>query len=132
MFVRRTSWPLGPPGQADRGGEVVKKAVTAMHEINESSRRIVDIIDVVDEIAFQTNLLALNAAVEAARTRRKRNAAFAIVAAEVRNLAQRSAAAAKQIKGLIQMSAERVKSGAELVGESGRDAGDCVQRQPAH
>jgi methyl-accepting chemotaxis protein len=105
--------------QADRGGGVLQNAVNAMAEINESSRKIADIVGVVDEIAFQTNLLALNAAVEAARAG-EQGRGFAVVASEVRNLAQRSAAAAKEIKGLIQSSVERVKAGTDLVGDSGR------------
>jgi methyl-accepting chemotaxis protein len=110
---------IGARDQADRGGAIVGQAVSAMNEVSESSRKIADIIGVVDEIAFQTNLLALNAAVEAARAA-EHGRGFAVVAAEVRHLAQRSATAAKEIKGLIQLSVERVKTGAELVGESGR------------
>jgi len=110
---------VGARNQADRGGGVLQNAVNAMAEINESSRKIADIVGVVDEIAFQTNLLALNAAVEAARAG-EQGRGFAVVASEVRNLAQRSAAAAKEIKGLILSSVERVKAGSELVGASGR------------
>jgi methyl-accepting chemotaxis protein len=112
--------------QADRGGGVLQNAVSAMEEINESSRKIADIIGVVDEIAFQTNLLALNAAVEAARAG-EQGRGFAVVASEVRNLAQRSAASAKEIKGLIHSSVERVKAGSELVGESGRTMQEITQ-----
>ncbi|MET0535892.1 MAG: methyl-accepting chemotaxis protein [Steroidobacter sp.] len=110
---------IGTRGQAERGGAVVQQAVTAMEQIDDSSRRIADIIGVVDEIAFQTNLLALNAAVEAARAG-EQGRGFAVVAAEVRSLAQRSAASAKEVKGLIQLSVDRVKTGTALVGESGR------------
>jgi methyl-accepting chemotaxis protein len=105
-------------GQAERGGQVVKKAVSAMAEINDSAGRIADIIGVVDEIAFQTNLLALNAAVEAARAG-EQGRGFAVVAAEVRSLAGRSAAAAKEIKGLIEDSVFKVEIGSALVRQSG-------------
>jgi len=105
-------------GQADQGGQVVKRAVSAMEEITSASKRIEDIISVIDEIAFQTNLLALNAAVEAARAG-EQGRGFAVVASEVRNLAQRSASAAKEIKGLIGDSVEKVSAGAALVSESG-------------
>jgi methyl-accepting chemotaxis protein len=104
--------------QAEKGGAVVARAVKAMTEINESSAKIADIISVIDEIAFQTNLLALNAAVEAARAG-EQGRGFAVVASEVRNLAGRSATAAKQIKGLIQDSVKKVQEGSSLVAQSG-------------
>ncbi|MBL4798548.1 MAG: PAS domain-containing protein [Oleispira sp.] len=105
--------------QAAQGGEVVSRAVTAMEEINQASNKIADIIGVIDEIAFQTNLLALNAAVEAARAG-EQGRGFAVVAGEVRNLAQRSAGAAKEIKDLIRDSVEKVNAGTNLVNESGK------------
>ena len=95
---------------AAKGGTVTRRAVEAMGGINKSSKKIADIITVIDEIAFQTNLLALNAAVEAARAG-EHGRGFAVVAAEVRNLAQRSATAAKEIKGLINESIQRVTDG---------------------
>jgi len=104
---------------AEKGGAVVQRAVTAMEEINASSRKISDIIGVIDEIAFQTNLLALNAAVEAARAG-EQGRGFAVVASEVRNLAQRSASAAKEIKELIVDSVDKVRAGSALVDESGQ------------
>jgi len=106
-------------GQAERGGAVVQSAVVAMGGINASSKKIADIIGVIDEIAFQTNLLALNAAVEAARAG-EQGRGFAVVASEVRNLASRSAGAAKEIKALIQDSVNKVTDGAKLVDESGK------------
>ncbi|HEU5443903.1 MAG TPA: methyl-accepting chemotaxis protein, partial [Steroidobacteraceae bacterium] len=106
-------------GQAESGGSVVGKAVRAMAEINEASRKIADIIGVIDEIAFQTNLLALNAAVEAARAG-EQGRGFAVVASEVRGLAGRSATAAKEIKALIQDSVRKVEDGSTLVTESGQ------------
>ncbi len=103
---------------AAKGGDAVEQMVRTMGAINESSRKIVDIISVIDGIAFQTNILALNAAVEAARAG-EQGRGFAVVASEVRNLAQRSAAAAKEIKELIGASVERVEAGSRLVGEAG-------------
>jgi methyl-accepting chemotaxis protein len=103
---------------ASKGGNVVSQVVQTMGEINDSSRKIVDIIGVIDGIAFQTNILALNAAVEAARAG-EQGRGFAVVASEVRNLAQRSASAAKEIKDLINHSVDRVEQGNRLVGEAG-------------
>jgi methyl-accepting chemotaxis protein len=105
--------------QATQGGVVVNSAVAAMGGINEASKKIAEIIGVIDEIAFQTNLLALNAAVEAARAG-EQGRGFAVVASEVRSLAGRSATAAKQIKALIQDSGAKVEEGSRLVDESGR------------
>ncbi len=110
---------------AVRGGDVVQQVVGTMSAINESSRKIVDIISVIDGIAFQTNILALNAAVEAARAG-EQGRGFAVVAGEVRNLAQRSAAAAKEIKMLIGDSVEKVEDGANLVSEAGRTMDEIV------
>ncbi len=112
--------------RARKGGEVVSRAVTAMDEINSSSKKIADIIGVIDEIAFQTNLLALNAAVEAARAG-EQGKGFAVVAGEVRNLAQRSAGAAKEIKDLIRDSVEKVGNGTDLVNESGTTLTEIVE-----
>ena len=109
---------LAARDQAEKGGAVVSQAVTAMQGINDASRKIADIIGVIDEIAFQTNLLALNAAVEAARAG-EQGRGFAVVATEVRNLAGRSATAAKEIKGLIKDSVIRVEQGSVLVTQSG-------------
>ncbi len=110
---------------AEKGGAVTDKAVGAMDEINKSSKKIADIINVIDEIAFQTNLLALNAAVEAARAG-EQGRGFAVVASEVRNLAQRSATAAKEIKALINESVEKVGDGSELVNRSGQTLTEIV------
>jgi methyl-accepting chemotaxis protein len=111
--------------QAEKGGAVVSSAVTAMGGINDASKKIADIIGVIDEIAFQTNLLALNAAVEAARAG-EQGRGFAVVATEVRNLAGRSATAAKEIKALIQDSVAKVDEGSKLVDESGRTLDEIV------
>ena len=111
---------------ARKGGAVVAEVVGTMHAINESSRKIVDIIAVIDGIAFQTNILALNAAVEAARAG-EQGRGFAVVATEVRSLAQRSAAAAKEIKTLIGDSVEKVEAGAKLVDQAGTTMDEIVE-----
>jgi methyl-accepting chemotaxis protein len=116
---------LGASDVAQRGGEVVKQVVSTMNGITESSKKIADIISVIDGIAFQTNILALNAAVEAARAG-EQGRGFAVVATEVRNLAQRSAAAAKEIKSLISDSVEKVAVGAKLVDQAGETMDDIV------
>jgi methyl-accepting chemotaxis protein len=113
--------------QAEGGGRVVGSAVAAMSEISAASKKIADIIGVIDEIAFQTNLLALNAAVEAARAG-EQGRGFAVVASEVRNLASRSAGAAKEIKALIQDSVGKVNEGTRLVDESGKVLDEIVTR----
>lgn len=110
---------------AEKGGQVTTDAVRAMDEINRSSKKIADIINVIDEIAFQTNLLALNAAVEAARAG-EQGRGFAVVATEVRNLAQRSASAAKEIKDLINESVQKVSDGSDLVNQSGKTLDEIV------
>jgi len=110
---------------AQKGGEVVGQVVATMDDITESSRKIADIISVIDGIAFQTNILALNAAVEAARAG-EQGRGFAVVASEVRNLAQRSAGAAKEIKDLINASVEKVSTGSRLVGDARASMDDIV------
>ena len=110
---------------ADKGGEVVGQVVNTMSAIHQSSSKIADIIGVIDGIAFQTNILALNAAVEAARAG-EQGRGFAVVATEVRNLAQRSAAAAKEIKALISDSVEKVETGNKLVDQAGRTMEEVV------
>lgn len=116
---------LAARDQAERGGLIVNQAIAAMSDINQSSERIADIIGVIDAIAFQTNLLALNAAVEAARAG-EQGRGFAVVASEVRNLAGRSATAAKEIKGLIQDSVRKVADGSARVTQSGRTLEEIV------
>jgi methyl-accepting chemotaxis protein len=112
---------------AERGGSDVQRVVTTMDEIQQNSKRIAEIIAVIDEIAFQTNLLALNAAVEAARAGEK-GRGFAVVAGEVGALAQRSAQAAREIKGLIQTSVQSVEGGAQQVASAGRTMAEIVAR----
>jgi len=110
---------------AAKGGDVVNRVVSTMTEINDSARNIRDIVGVIESIAFQTNILALNAAVEAARAG-EQGRGFAVVATEVRNLAQRSATAAKEIKTLIGTSVSRVANGSTLAEEAGRTMSEVV------
>jgi methyl-accepting chemotaxis protein len=112
---------------AERGGMVVRRVVATMDEITASSKKVVDIIGVIDGIAFQTNILALNAAVEAARAG-EQGRGFAVVASEVRSLAQRSGAAAREIKALIGDSVAKVENGTRLVGEAGNTIEDIVDQ----
>ncbi|MBP1314181.1 methyl-accepting chemotaxis protein [Herbaspirillum sp. 1130] len=111
---------------AVKGGDVVGRVIGTMNEISDSSNKVSEIITVIEGIAFQTNILALNAAVEAARAG-EQGRGFAVVASEVRSLAQRSAAAAKDVKDLITLSAERVGRGTQLVGEAGETISEVVQ-----
>jgi methyl-accepting chemotaxis protein len=113
---------------AGKGGQVVDQVVSTMDEISASSRQIGDIIGTIDGIAFQTNILALNAAVEAARAG-EQGRGFAVVASEVRSLAQRSAAAAREIKTLIGASVDRVETGSRLVADAGRTMQDIVAQR---
>ena len=122
-----TQMATGAMDVATRGGEVVGQVVQTMDRISEASRRIADIIGVIDGIAFQTNILALNAAVEAARAG-EQGRGFAVVAGEVRLLAQRSAEAAQEIKSLINASVETVDTGSHLVADAGRTMDDVVQQ----
>lgn len=115
----------GAANVAERGGQVVAEVIGTMDQISDASRRIADIIGVIDGIAFQTNILALNAAVEAARAG-EQGRGFAVVAGEVRTLAQRSATAAREIKDLIQTSAQRVELGSRLVQDAGSTMNDIV------
>ena len=123
---KASSLAAGATGVARRGGEVVTQVVATMEDINHSSKKIADIIGVIDGIAFQTNILALNAAVEAARAG-EQGRGFAVVASEVRSLAQRSAEAAKEIKQLISASVEKVETGSRLVSDAGTTMTDIVQ-----
>ncbi|PPT72349.1 methyl-accepting chemotaxis protein [Xanthomonas arboricola] len=116
---------IGAAGVASQGGEIVSKVVETMSGIEASSKKIADIISVIDGISFQTNILALNAAVEAARAG-EQGRGFAVVASEVRTLAQRSSAAAREIKGLIDDSVQRVSEGAVLVHSAGKTMGEIV------
>ena len=123
---KATSLSQGTSALVHTSGAVVNQAVAAMGEINNSSRKIADIISVIDGIAFQTNILALNAAVEAARAG-EQGRGFAVVASEVRSLAGRSAEAAKEIKSLITASVEQVEKGAGLVNDAGEKMGEVVR-----
>jgi methyl-accepting chemotaxis protein len=115
----------GASGRATKGVEVIRRVVDTMSEIHESSRKVVDIISVIDGISFQTNILALNAAVEAARAG-EQGRGFAVVASEVRSLAQRAAAAAGEIKMLINDSVEKIEDGSSQVVDAGHTMEDIV------
>jgi methyl-accepting chemotaxis protein len=123
--VNANKMSLAASEVAERGGHAVEQAVATMEDINKSAQKIADIIGVIDGIAFQTNILALNAAVEAARAG-EQGRGFAVVASEVRNLAQRSAAAAKEIKELINDSVEKVDAGSTIVNQAGATMAEIV------
>jgi methyl-accepting chemotaxis protein len=123
--MQASSLAQGASSLAAQGGELTEQVVGTMHGIVDDSRRIADIVGVIEGIAFQTNILALNAAVEAARAG-EQGRGFAVVASEVRSLAQRSAAAAKEIKGLIDASTARVQAGSQLVERSGSTMSEIV------
>ncbi len=116
---------MGASGVAQKGGQMMTQVINTMQRINDSSRKMSDIISVIDGIAFQTNILALNAAVEAARAG-EQGRGFAVVATEVRNLAQRSASAAKEIKTLINDSLEKVHAGSQLANDAGKTMDDIL------
>jgi methyl-accepting chemotaxis protein len=126
MCIRDSTMVKGTVDLAQNGGKIVNDTISSMGEVTAASKRIADIINVVNEIAFQTNLLALNAAVEAARAG-EQGKGFAVVAGEVRSLAQRSAEAAKEIQDLIKDSVEKVEKGSNLVDKSGKTLTEIIE-----